>query len=61
MFTAIRDIKRGEEILVSYGYGIDVDNVPEWYYNSFVEEVGLLPTPHQKWPEDLIPGGDWES
>lgn len=39
---AVRDIKKGEEILVNYGYDWD-ELAPKWYYDVYREEVGELP------------------
>ena len=39
-----RDIKRGEELFVHYGYDVDGDSLnPPWYYQAYQSEVGELP------------------
>ena len=39
---AARDIRRGEQIFVDYGYPIE-DLNPPWYVDLYVQEVGKLP------------------
>lgn len=41
--NAETDIKKGEECLIDYKYSIYA-NVPEWYKQAYVLEVGPLPS-----------------
>ena len=48
---ATRNISKGEEILVNYGYGFDTLN-PKWFYEVYVQEVGPLPDEARKMYEE---------
>ena len=37
--VATKDIKKGEEILVDYGYGKD-SAIPRWFEQAYIEESG---------------------
>ena len=45
--VSTRTIKKGEELLCSYGYSTE-DSVPSWYARAYYEEYGT------KWPGKYI-------
>merc|ERR1711963_439775 len=50
--VATKDIQKGEELLVNYGYGlIDSRNLPGWYVEAYEREVGPYPKKHVPKPK----------
>ena len=39
---ATRDIRKDEELWINYNYK-DMDNAPQWYFDTYVKELGRIP------------------
>ena len=40
--VAKKDIKAGEELWVHYGYNVRNRNVPQWYRETYIREIGPI-------------------
>ena len=40
--VATRNIRKGEELWINYGYS-DMNNAPQWYIDTYVKEFGRIP------------------
>ena len=39
---ATKDIQAGEELWADYGYNIKNRNIPQWYKDTYIREVGPI-------------------
>ena len=40
--VATKDIQAGQELWVNYGYNVKNPNVPQWYRDTYIREVGPI-------------------